>query len=129
MRAVQLTAPDGTAWDVRSFRVRLPAWRQFSLPVEEPEDVSEIVLDVVAAPFVMLLLPLVCAIAELPLAVARAVGSDVAWVEAAAHFPNEDRRLWRTTRADRAVVVGAVVEALSSGTSLPIPRAEPVRTT
>ena len=130
VRAVQVRSSDGTLWAVRSFRVRVPPWRPVSYLIDEaPDDAFAMALNVVLAPLAYVLLPLLWFIVELPLVIVRSLGSDVAWVQATSDFPHESVRLWRTSRADRAVVTAAVVEALSAGRGVAIARAELVEAT
>jgi len=131
---VRLIAPDGCEWEVRSFRVRLPPWRQFSVTDDGPPtatdfDALSMLISLITLPFTMLLIPLAIAIVEFPLAAVRSLASDVAWVEAATHFPAEERYLWRTTRADAKDVRAAVAAQLSNGEPLRPTRAELVEQT
>jgi hypothetical protein len=126
MRTIHLTAADGDEWEVRAFRVRLPAWRQFDSwgDAANDGDLPEVLLSLLALPFTLLLFPLAIAIVELPVAVGRAAFSDTAWVEAVSHFPGEERYLWKTTRADVPGVSAAVASQLSAGEHVRPDRAE-----
>ena len=126
---MRLIAPDSSEWEVRSFRVRMPPWRQFSLMDDGPPtatdfDAVSMLISLITLPFTMVLIPLAIALVEIPVAAVRALGSDVAWVEAATHFPAEERMLWRTTRADMKDVRAAVAAQLSNGEPPRPPRAE-----
>jgi hypothetical protein len=132
MRTIRLAAPDGEMWEVRAFRVRLPAWRQIDVwadSVSGGGGLLEMALALVALPFTMVLIPLAIALVELPRSLARAAFSDTAWVEAACHYPGEERYLWRTTRADADGVRAAVAAQLSAGEHLRPTRAELVEHT
>jgi hypothetical protein len=130
----RVTDPDGCVWEVRAFRVRLPPWRQIdggddgSLS-RNPGDLVDLLFALVTLPFTMLLIPLAIAVVELPVAVARSIGSDTRWVEAATHFPREERLLWRTTRADVTTVYASVASMLASGERLQPLHAELVERT
>ncbi len=126
MGTIRLTAAGGDAWDVRAFRVRLPPWRQIDAFGDAANDVDPLLmaLALVTLPFTLLLIPLAIALVELPMALARAAFSNTVWVEAASHFPTEERYLWRTTREDAEGVKAAVAAQLSTGEHLRPPRAE-----
>lgn len=138
MRTARVMAPDGYEWKVRAFRVRLPPWRQVDLWGDSPfggsdYDVVSIVLGLITLPFTLVLIPLAIAIVEFPFAVGRALFSRTVWVEAATHWPREERFLWRTSRADAPGVRASVAAQLSAG-ELPKPeradlveRADPPR--
>jgi hypothetical protein len=123
--AARVKAPDGRTWEVRAFRVRLPPWRTVDVSTDEDDsDLFSIVIFLVAAPFSLLLIPLAAALVELPVAVVRGLFSSTAWVEAASHYPREERVLWRTSRTDAAAVRAEVAAQLSSGTQPRPARAE-----
>ena len=125
-RAARVTTPSGVTWDVRTFRVRLPAWRQIDLDTEpmDDRDVFDMALTIVLLPFTVILLPLLLFLAELPRAFLAAARSDDAWVEAANYWPHEERYLWRTSRGDLPAVRAAVIEMLSAGEHVSVARAE-----
>jgi hypothetical protein len=126
VRAAHVTAPDGYDWEVRAFRVRFPPWRQINFEANPDGDYDPVViaLAVLALPFTLVVIPLAIVLVELPLAVGRAAFSDTAWVEAVSHWPDEERYLWRTTRADAPGVRAYVAATLSTGGDLRPPRAE-----
>lgn len=131
MRASRVVAPDGRTWHVRAFRVRLPPWRQVDIAMGNGDtDLFAVAVFLVTMPFTMLLIPLAAALVELPGAVAKAMFSSDAWVEAASYNPREERMLWRTSRADAAAVRADVAAQLSAGAAQPRPaRAELVEHT
>jgi hypothetical protein len=134
MRSTSVAAPDGRRWTVRAFRVRLPPWRQidawgYSQSLGGDFDLFSIALALIALPFTLLLIPLAIAIVEFPLAVGRAAFSRTVWVEAASHWPREERLLWRTSRADAPGVHAAVAAQLSAGEIVRPARAELVEDT
>ena len=125
MRTTRVTDADGYDWDVRAFRVRLPRWRQIDASSwMDDDDLVTAAVVLLALPFTLVLIPLVLVLVELPLAIGRAAFNETAWVEAVSHWPNEQRYLWRTTRADAPGVRAHVAAALASGGELRPPRAE-----
>lgn len=129
MPVTHVRSPTGEDWEIRAYRVRLPPWR--GIPDFDTDEFGMlgilvgIVITIVTAPTVGLL----CALVEYPLAVLRGLRSDVAYVEAESYYPNDQRWLWQTTRADRPTVEAAVAEALSSGRPGQVPRAQLVEAT
>ena len=104
MRALRVTAKGGDEWQVRAFRVRL-RWRQVDIWGDSQwlpggGDGFTLVLGLAALPFTLILIPLVLALLELPVSIARAALSDTIWVQAETHFPTVESYLWRTTRVD-----------------------------
>lgn len=125
-RTAQVAEPDGDIWHVRAYRVRLPEWRQIELwydPIDE-RDLLSLLINLVLMPFTLLLVPLLFFLAKLPGAFLAARGSDVRWVEAACYWPHEERYLWRTARGDVPAVRASVIEMLSAGKHVAVPRAE-----
>jgi hypothetical protein len=125
-RAARVNTPTGDTWHVRTYRVRLPAWRQIDFG-DDPlngRDLPAMLLALVSLPFTLLLFPLLFFVAGLPRAVLAAWRSDDAWVEAARYWPTEERYLWRTSRDDVPAVRAAVIEMLSAGRHVSVARAD-----
>lgn len=118
MRSAHVTTPKGVEWTVRAFRVRMPPWRSLDVGGDltgTDFDLIGLVITAILLPFTLLLIPLVLAILELPAAIWRGLTSGTVWIEAASHWPAEERYLWRTTRADAPGVHAAVAAQLSAG--------------
>jgi hypothetical protein len=118
----------GRRWEVRTSRVRMPPWREVDLGFDETGvfqfDIGVLLVSLIALPFTLVLIPLAIAVVETPVAVVRSFLSGDVWVEATSHYPGEIRYLWRTTRADAAVVHASVAASLSLGATPDPPRAE-----
>lgn len=127
MHVAKLTAPNGCEWAVRRYKVRLPPWRQVDVLGDDfvgESDILSILITVALLPFTALLIPLVIALFELPVAIVRGLLSSSVWVEAATHFPVEERYLWRTTAEDADSVLAAAAAQLSNGQAPAPARAE-----
>jgi hypothetical protein len=113
----RIRSPDGREWEVLSYRLRLPRWRQADY---EPWDdvrgiISGIIVFLLVVPFVLVVLPLLVFLLELPLAVAWSLFTSERWVEAVCRWPSEIRITWRTTSADAENVVDEVARQLELG--------------
>jgi hypothetical protein len=120
----RVNSPGGVAWTVRTYRVRLPPWRQIDLGGDgEPQDAVGLLFSVVAS-LVAIVAAVLIAVVELPVAVVRGFASRDAWVEAETVFPVEEHFLWRTSRTDAPTVHAAVAAQLSTGEPLQPKRAQ-----
>src|SRR5262249_35283384 len=128
MRAAHVTTPKGDEWTVRAFRIRLPSWRTVDAGDDvwgSDPDIASFVVALVVLPFTMVVIPLLFAIFELPVAVVRGLVSRDRWIEAVAGEQGVGGRyLWRTTSADAAGVHAAVAAQLSAGEAPRPARAE-----
>ena len=96
-------------------RVRLPQWRQVDYDeAEEPDDWLTAVGALVLTP-ILLLLPLVRVVAELPIAVARGLFGSTRWVEVVCSSPGYIRITWRTTRDRSRQVADEIARRLEVG--------------
>ena len=132
MRSLRVTAPDGSNWVVRSSRVRIPGWRTQDAFFDEMtvnDDLFSVAFSLLVFPFTHILAPLAIFLVELPLAVARGIGSSERWVEASSYFPTEQRIVWRAAREDAPAVAADVAAQLDAGELPRPPRAELVEQT
>jgi hypothetical protein len=100
---------------VRSYLVRLPPWRDFAGDVDDEDDVVWMVLGFLDLLVRGLLVPLVIAVVETPVAVARGLFGRTGWVDALCRWPAEIRITWRTSRAARREVAAEVASRLEHG--------------
>jgi hypothetical protein len=100
---------------VRSYLVRLPPWRDSGGDPPEEDDVLWVVLGFLETLVRGLLVPLVVAVVETPVAVARGLFGRTGWVDALCRWPAEIRITWRTTRAARGEVAAEVASRLERG--------------
>jgi hypothetical protein len=101
---------------VRSYLVRLPAWREAGRDVgDDEDDLVWLVISFLEWLVLGLLIPLVLVVVETPVAVVRGLFGRTGWVDAVCRWPAEIRITWRTTRAARREVAAEVARRLERG--------------
>lgn len=107
-RVLRTRNPDGREWEVRVQRVRRPLVRA---SFEEGAGVYERSGEAL----VLIVLPLLVSLVDIPVRWLASFRSSDRWVEAVCWWPNEIRVSWATTRADARGVQRRAAEALAVG--------------
>ena len=115
--------PGGRSWEIYVTRVRLPPWRrQAGDGVDVPARVVGGRAFLVIGPVALLLalveeivLPLACALVELPLALVRGAGARERRIEAVTHWPHRQVYVWTTTSQQLDRVLAEVAGGLERG--------------
>jgi hypothetical protein len=92
-------SPDGREWELRSYRFRMPPWRDQDLGDEWDGTLVGGGIYAVETLFGSVIAPLAIGLVELPVTLVRAPFTRTRWIEAVCRDPAEIRILWRSSRA------------------------------
>ena len=110
-----MRSPDGREWEVRVRRLRPPPWRQQDWGSDGDRDVPSGVISFGAAIVGGLIVPLLIALVEFPVALVRSAVSKDRWIEARCDWPAEIRIVWQTSRDHAGEARADVVAQLAAG--------------
>jgi hypothetical protein len=108
-------SPDGRVWTITVSRFRAPKLRQSDFEPHDDGDWFWIVLDHAYGIVVWFVVPVLIAIAELPVAFVRGVFSSRRWIEARSDDLSPIVALWSADRRDSRLVADELTESLAGG--------------
>lgn len=115
MLVLRVQSPDGREWEVRHHRLLLPPWRPIPYGVGADSVFTMVIIGVFWTMAAHVILPCICFLVELPVALVRSAFSSRRRVSAVCWWPRQIKIVWETVQGEERRVAAEVAAALEKG--------------